>query len=73
MTTIATTNLDRVRDHLCNKGIFGDVAEFCEMRGDCVYIVVCPDCQESFTLTDEEYDDLLHWCRSTGASCGVTL
>lgn len=73
MSTPTVSTVDRVRDHLCSKGLFGDVAEMCEMRGDCVWVVTCPDCKATFTLDDDEYDELLAWSRSSGQSCGITL
>lgn len=65
------SSVDRVRDHLCSKGIYGDVAELCEMRGDCVWVVTCPECGTMFTLDDDEHDELLSWSRSAGQSCGI--
>jgi hypothetical protein len=75
MTISATTGstVDRVREHLCSKGLYGDVAELCEMRGDCCYVITCPDCKRTFTLDDDEYDELLAWSRSSGQACGVAL
>jgi hypothetical protein len=73
MSTSAAAAVDRVRDHLCSKGLFGDVAEMCEMRGDCVWVVTCPECKTSFTLDDDEYEELLAWSRDSGQSCGITL
>ncbi|HCG29072.1 MAG TPA: hypothetical protein DEU95_04855, partial [Chloroflexi bacterium] len=66
------SSIDRVRDHLCTKGIFGDVAELCEMRGDCTWVVTCPDCGTMFTLDDDEHDELLSWSRAAGQSCGIS-
>lgn len=66
-------SVDGIREHLCSKGIYGDVAELCEMRGDCVFIVTCPDCNTSFTIDEDEYHELLTWSRSSGQSCGITL
>jgi hypothetical protein len=65
--------LDTVRDHLCAKNLFGDVTEWCEMRGDCVYVVTCPDCRTTFTLNDDEYDELVHWSQVSGQACGIAL
>src|SRR5919205_4386713 len=50
----------RVLDHLCGKGIYGDVTEWCEMRRDCVFVVTCPDCNQQFTLDEHEYEELVH-------------
>jgi hypothetical protein len=63
--------VDQVRDHLCSKGLFGDVTEWCESRNDCVYVVTCPDCQMEFMLNDDEYDELLLWSRTANQACGV--
>lgn len=66
------SGVDRVLDHLCSKGIYGDVAELCEMRGDCTWVVTCPECGTMFSLDDEEYDELLNWSQSSGQSCGIS-
>lgn len=63
--------VDRVREHLCSKGLYGDVTEWCEARNDCVYVVTCPECREEFILTDDEYHTLLLWSRSSEQACGV--
>lgn len=63
--------VDGVREHLCSKGLYGDVTEWCETRHDCVYVVTCPDCGQEFMLTDEEYDELLVWSQSGEQACGV--
>jgi hypothetical protein len=73
MALSASPAVERVRSHLCAKGLFGDVAELCEMRGDCVFVVTCPDCGHVFTLDDDDYDELLHWSRTSGESCGITV
>lgn len=67
------SSVDAVRDHLCSKGLFGDVAEMCEMRGDCVWVVTCPDCAKTFSLDDDEYDELVAWSQSSGQSCGISI
>lgn len=72
MNTFASPAVDRVRDHLCSKGLFGDVAELCETRGDCVFVVTCPDCKMSFALDEDEYEDLLRWSRSSQQACGIS-
>jgi hypothetical protein len=69
--SVASTTAD-VREHLCSKGLYGNVAEWCEMRGDCVFVVTCPDCGASFTLDEDEYDELLRWSQSSGQSCGIS-
>ena len=69
---LSSMNLvDKVREHLCSKGLYGDVTEWCEARNDCVYVVSCPDCSEEFMLTDIEYDELLAWSQSSDQACGV--
>jgi hypothetical protein len=73
MTIHAVSPVDQVRDHLCSKGLFGDVTELCEMRGDCVWVVTCPDCSKTFTLDEDEYDELLRWSRMPGQTCGVVV
>src|SRR5690606_665694 len=55
MTSDQLSVVDQVLTHLCHKGLYGDVVEWCEMRNDCVYVVTCPECRTSFTLLDEEY------------------
>ncbi len=65
------SSVDRVRDHLCSKGIYGDVAELCEMRGDCTWVVTCPECGTMFTLDEDEHEELLRWSQSSGQSCGI--
>lgn len=58
--------------HLCDKGLYGDVSEWCEMRHDCVYVVTCPDCSERFTLDEQEYEELLRLSLATeGRACGI--
>lgn len=73
MTSLASPNVDRVREHLCSKDLFGDVAELCETRGDCVFVITCPDCRTRFTLDEDEYEDLLRWSRSSEQACGINL
>lgn len=63
--------VDDILAHLCGKGLFGDVTEWCEMRNDCVWVVTCPDCRNSFTLEEEEYDLLVRRTREAGLSCGI--
>ena len=64
------TLVSRILDHLCGKGIYGDVLEWCEMRHDCVFVVTCPDCNESFTLEEHEYEELLRLSEA-GRACGI--
>ena len=64
--------VDQVHDHLCSKGLFGDVAQWCEMRHDCVWVVKCPECGETFPLEEEEYDLLVQRSNEIGNACGVT-
>jgi hypothetical protein len=42
------------------------------MRGDCTWVVTCPDCGTMFTLDDDEHDELLSWSRAAGQSCGIS-
>lgn len=63
--------VNEVHTHLCSKGLFGRVTEWCEMRNDCVYVVTCPDCGASFALEEEEYDLLLRRSVETGDACGI--
>jgi hypothetical protein len=64
--------VEEVHSHLCSKGIIGDVREWCEMRHDCVYVVTCPDCGETFALQEEEYDLLIERSRETAPVCGIS-
>ena len=64
--------VDFVHSHLCSKGLFGDVTQWCEMRNDCVFVVTCPDCGDSFALDEDEYDLLLERSRETAPACGIT-
>jgi len=73
MSVSPVSAIDRVREHLCSKGLYGDVTEWCETRNDCVYVVTCPDCQEEFVLDEFEYDALLNWSRSSEQACGVNF
>jgi hypothetical protein len=61
----------QVHQHLCSKGLFGSVAQWCEMRNDCVWVVKCPDCGESFALEEDEYELLLARSEETAQSCGI--
>ena len=71
MPSLTSPNVDLVREHLCSKDLFGDVAELCETRGDCLFVVTCPDCKRMFSLDEDEYEDLLQWSRSAERSCGI--
>ncbi len=71
MVMSSVSVVDKVREHLCSKGLYGDVTEWCEARNDCVYVVTCPDCSKEFMLTDIEYDELLAWSQSSDQACGV--
>ena len=73
MSSTTSATVDRVIEHLCSKGLFGDIAEMCESRGDCVFVVTCPDCKTMFTLDEDDYDALLRWSESSVESCGVNL
>lgn len=62
--------VERVLAHLCSKGLFGDVRQWCESRYDCVYVVTCPDCGCCFVLSEAEFQELVE--RSTVLQvCGV--
>ena len=68
------SHVSRILDHLCRKGLYGDVSEWCEMRRDCVIVVTCPDCREQFTLDECEYDELLRLSEESdegGRACGI--
>ena len=63
--------VESILAHLCGKGLYGDVTEWCEMRHDCVFVVRCPDCNELFTLDEREYDELVRLSRAQPAACGI--
>jgi hypothetical protein len=63
--------IDQILTHLCEKGIYGDVVEWCEMRHDCVFVVTCPDCSDTITLNEDEYELLVRMSRDGGQSCGI--
>lgn len=63
--------VDEILDHLCCKGLYGDVTEWCEMRHDCVVVVTCPDCQRAYTLDEEEYESLLRRSLEANRACGI--
>jgi len=65
------TTVEIVLSHLCAKGLYGDVVEWCEMRHDCVFVVRCPDCNQSFTLDEREYEELVTLSRTQPAACGI--
>lgn len=62
--------VEQVLNHLCHKGLFGDVRQWCEGRGDCVYVVTCPDCGTRFVLDEAEFHELLERS-ATLQVCGV--
>jgi hypothetical protein len=66
-----SSTVDHILSHLCGKGIYGDVTEWCEMRNDCVFVVSCPDCGEMFTLDEDEYDDLIRLSTAEPRACGI--
>jgi hypothetical protein len=72
MLSGSETFVNLVHTHLCSKGIIGDVTQWCEMRHDCVYVVTCPDCGETFALEEEEYDLLVTLSNETAPVCGIT-
>jgi len=51
--------VEQVLAHLCGKGLFGDVRQWCESRYDCVYVVTCPDCGCRFVLSEAEFNELV--------------
>lgn len=61
--------------HFCGDGChgFGESMELCESRGDCVIVVRCPQCGTSFTLDDDQYDQLAAWSTDDGQvmACGI--
>jgi hypothetical protein len=71
MLSHSETFVTQVHQHLCSKGLFGNVAQWCEMRNDCVWVVTCPDCKETFALDEEEYDLLIKRSTDTADSCGI--
>ncbi len=71
MATSRSSIVDDVLAHLCGKGLYGDVTEWCEMRHDCVYVVTCPDCSGTFLLQEEEYEELVRRCEQGALSCGI--
>jgi hypothetical protein len=68
----ASRVVEQVLAHLCGKGLYGDVTEWCETRNDCVFVVTCPDCRHTFTLTEEEFTLLVRRSQEVQA-CGVAL
>ncbi len=69
---VAAHVVEQVLAHLCGKGLYGDVTEWCEARNDCVFVVTCPDCRCTFTLTEEEFALLVRRSQEVQA-CGVAL
>ncbi len=63
--------VEQILSHLCSKEVYGDVTEWCEMRNDCVIVVSCPDCNETFTLNDAEYEELLRLSHEEPRACGI--
>ncbi len=65
----------QVVNHLCGEEChgFGQTAEVCESRGDCVIIVTCNCCGKQFTLDDDQYDLLVAWTQKDGTAlaCGI--
>ncbi len=61
--------------HLCGEPChgYGQTAEVCESRGDCVIIVTCDCCGKQFTLDDDQYDLLVAWTQKDGTAlaCGI--
>ncbi len=73
----ANPSLGPILQHLCSTDChaYGSVLEWCETRGDCVYAVVCPSCQQQFLIEESDLADLERWTKANGGSmvCGVTL
>lgn len=63
--------------HLCESEChaYGSVLQWCETRGDCVYAVVCPGCEQQFLLDEPELVELERWTEANGSAlvCGVAL
>lgn len=61
--------------HLCEGEChtFGDVLQWCETRGDCVYAVICPGCASRFLLDEDELCALERWTKEHGGAlvCGI--
>ena len=64
-----------VLHHLCSGSChaFGGVLEWCEARGDCAQVVLCPVCAAQFVVDDDELAELLRWTDEQGQVlvCGV--
>ncbi len=71
MTIAPSPQVAEIHRHLCSKGLYGDVTEWCEMRGDCVWVVVCPDCRKTFTIDEDDYQELVALSHAEGQSCGI--
>jgi hypothetical protein len=67
--------LGPILQHLCASDChaFGSVRQWCETRGDCVYAIVCPDCQQQFLIEETDLADLERWTDANGylQACGV--
>ena len=67
--------LGPILQHLCASDChaFGAVREWCETRGDCVYAIVCPDCETQFLIEETDLADLERWTDTNGylQACGV--
>ena len=74
LATLSPAVLDILR-HLCEGDChtIGGVLEWCETRGDCVQVVVCPACATQFVVDDDELTELLRWTDDQGQAlvCGV--
>lgn len=61
--------------HLCESDCrtFGSVMQWCETRGDCVYIVRCPGCTSQYVIDEDDLCALEAWTRNYGQMlvCGV--
>ncbi len=76
VTSLSPVVADIVR-HLCEGDChqFGSVLQWCETRGDCVYAVVCPSCQQQFLIEEDDLAELERWTAANGDAlvCGVQL
>lgn len=68
-------NVREIIQHLCagECHTFGDVMEWCESRGDCQQVVICPGCSTHFLIVDDELEELRAWTNAEGNAlvCGV--
>lgn len=76
-TSVATMSPQamEVISHLCEGDCltFGTVVSWCEARGDCVYLVTCPNCGAKYQLDEDDLCALERWTDAHGDAlvCGV--